>query len=167
MNHSNHYGVLGVEENATFTEIKSAHRKKALKFHPDKSSASSLATASEGDGDNAESAFQRIQIAWECLRDERKRSKYDDSLRRIREKNSSMLSKAESVKLSEMTCELCDVEDEEEDQHLPRDPQKLYCYDCRCGDVFEILEEDLKQESNLWECQSCGLSIHIVTNSTE
>ena len=37
---------------------------------------------------------------------------YDDSLRRIREKQDALLSKAKLVPLSEMDCELCDVEDE-------------------------------------------------------
>jgi curved DNA-binding protein CbpA len=31
MNQAHHYKVLGVEENATLSEIKAAHRKKALK----------------------------------------------------------------------------------------------------------------------------------------
>jgi curved DNA-binding protein CbpA len=147
------------------------------KYHPDKcqgtpSASSSFTSYSNFSEDEAESAFQKIQLAWECLRDQDKRLEYDDALKRMREKNNSMLSKAKSVKLSEMNCELCNVEDEDDDQNQDQDedgdnhnPQKLYSHECRCGDIFEILEEELQGESSLWECQSCCLTINIVMNA--
>ena len=109
---------------------------------------------------------------------------YDDSLRRIREKQDALLSKAKLVSLSEMDCELCDVEDEAENASggevegdcmgensstgiCESAPQtlKLYSYKCRCGDVFEILEEELHEEPAILECQSCCLIIHIDVNT--
>lgn len=55
-------------------------------------------------------------------------------------------------------------DDEEEDDAV----QCVYTYPCRCGDMFEILQQDLPLSSSssssssvLLECQSCGLSIQV------
>lgn len=57
------YEVLGVEKTAKPAEIKKAYRKQALQKHPDKG------------GDPEE--FKKIQAAYEVLKDEEKRAKYD------------------------------------------------------------------------------------------
>jgi len=57
------YGVLGVEKNATYDEIKKAYRKLAIKHHPDRG------------GDKEK--FQEIQQAHEVLSDKDKREAYD------------------------------------------------------------------------------------------
>ncbi len=61
------YEVLGVSKGATDKEIKSAYRKAALKWHPDKH---------QGDKD-AESKFKEINQAYEVLSDKQKRQQYD------------------------------------------------------------------------------------------
>lgn len=61
-----YYDVLGVAKTATAAEIKSAYRKLALKFHPDKNK--------EPD---AETKFKEINEAYEVLSDEKKRQTYD------------------------------------------------------------------------------------------
>lgn len=58
------YEVLGVAKGASDDEIKKAFRKKAIEHHPDK----------EG-GDEAK--FQEANEAYEVLKDERKRQRYD------------------------------------------------------------------------------------------
>ncbi|EFQ99293.1 chaperone dnaJ 6 [Nannizzia gypsea CBS 118893] len=65
----NPYEVLGVAEQASADEIKSAYRKKALRHHPDKVSA-------EGK-DEAHKKFQEIAFAYAILSDERRRRRYD------------------------------------------------------------------------------------------
>ncbi len=60
------YEILGVSKNATSAEIKSAYRKLALKWHPDKNK-SSEATAK----------FKQINEAYEVLSDPQKRQMYD------------------------------------------------------------------------------------------
>ncbi|MGA2506458.1 MAG: J domain-containing protein [Chitinispirillaceae bacterium] len=67
MNYKDYYKVLGVPQTATTEEIKSAYRKLALKYHPDKA---------RGDKD-ALNKFTDINDAHEVLSDPEKRKKYD------------------------------------------------------------------------------------------
>lgn len=64
MNKRDYYEVLGVPKNASADEIKKAFRKAAVKYHPDK----------EG-GDEAK--FKEINEAYEVLKDQQKRQRYD------------------------------------------------------------------------------------------
>lgn len=61
------YSVLGVAKSATQDEIKSAYRKLAVKYHPDKN---------PGNKD-AEEKFKQISAAYDVLGDEAKRRQYD------------------------------------------------------------------------------------------
>ncbi|XP_057966432.1 chaperone protein dnaJ GFA2, mitochondrial [Malania oleifera] len=62
-----YYDVLGVSRNASASEIKKAYYGLAKKLHPD---------ANKDDAD-AEAKFQEVQEAYEVLKDEEKRSLYD------------------------------------------------------------------------------------------
>lgn len=63
----NYYELLGVSLNATEKEIKTAYRKLALQFHPDRN---------PGDP-SAEVKFKQIQEAYENLIDVNKRARYN------------------------------------------------------------------------------------------
>jgi molecular chaperone DnaJ len=62
-----YYEALGLQRNATETELKQAYRRLAMKFHPDRN---------PGDPE-AEAAFKEVKEAWEVLKDPRKRAAYD------------------------------------------------------------------------------------------
>ena len=64
---SDYYSSLGVNKDATDTEIKRAYRKKAQEYHPDKN---------PGDK-SAEKKFKDVQESYEVLSDKQKRAQYD------------------------------------------------------------------------------------------
>ncbi len=66
----NYYEILGVDKKATGDEIKSAYRKLAMKYHPDRN---------QGDAAAAEK-FKEINEAHETLSDQQKRAAYDYEL---------------------------------------------------------------------------------------
>ncbi|HEY9430720.1 MAG TPA: DnaJ domain-containing protein, partial [Blastocatellia bacterium] len=67
MNKIDYYEVLGVSRNATEQELKSAYRKLALQYHPDRNP-----------GDHtAEDKFKEINEAYGVLSNAESRSRYD------------------------------------------------------------------------------------------
>ena len=62
-----YYEILGVSKDASQDEIKKAYRKLAMQYHPDRNT----------DDPDAEKKFKEASEAYEVLRDEQKRAKYD------------------------------------------------------------------------------------------
>ncbi len=63
-----YYDILGVKKEASKADIKSAYRKAALKWHPDKN---------QDKKKEAEEKFKEINEAYQVLSDQEKRQKYD------------------------------------------------------------------------------------------
>lgn len=154
-----YYDILGVEENDSFEIIKVAYRKLVLNLHPDKSSNSPADIKITTGLD-----FNRIQQAWDCLRNEDLRHQYDDEIQRKREKQNLNNVRATIVQLHEMKCEEADCETESGCLVT----QNVYSYSCRCGDSFELFEDELPISggSVILECNSCALSIRICTKES-
>ncbi|XP_066327007.1 uncharacterized protein [Miscanthus floridulus] len=68
------YAVLGVASDCSDAELRSAYRKLAMKWHPDKCA---VAGSSAGSADAAKARFQKIQGAYAVLSDPNKRILYD------------------------------------------------------------------------------------------
>lgn len=68
MEFKDYYSILGVSKTASAEEIKSAYRKLANKYHPDKNKTDK----------NAEEKFKEINEAYQVLSDPEKRAKYDN-----------------------------------------------------------------------------------------
>ena len=66
-NQTNFYELLQVSRDADASTLKSAYRKLAMKYHPDRN---------PGDTD-AEARFKAVGAAYECLKDPQKRAAYD------------------------------------------------------------------------------------------
>jgi DnaJ-class molecular chaperone len=66
-----YYAVLGIESDASLAVVKSAYRKKASEFHPDKNA--SL---------DAPARFREIQEAYDLLSNAEQRKGYDENRRR-------------------------------------------------------------------------------------
>ncbi len=62
-----YYEVLGIQKGASVSEIKKAYRKLAIKHHPDKNP----------DDDSAAERFREATEAYEVLKDDQKRTQYD------------------------------------------------------------------------------------------
>ena len=67
MSKRDYYEVLGVGRSASDQEIKSAYRKLAVKYHPDKNQGDSA----------AEEKFKEAAEAYSILSDQQKRAHYD------------------------------------------------------------------------------------------
>ena len=65
------YKVLGLSRDASQDDIRKAHRKLVMKYHPD----------SNPENPRAEERFKEVQQAYEVLSDEKKRREYDEGLR--------------------------------------------------------------------------------------
>jgi molecular chaperone DnaJ len=63
-----YYDILGVKKTATEAELKSAYRKLALKWHPDRN---------QDKKEEAEKQFKEINEAYQVLSDQKKRQMYD------------------------------------------------------------------------------------------
>ena len=62
-----YYQTLGVSKSSSADEIKTAYRKLAKKYHPDRNAGNKA----------AEEKFKEVQGAYDVVGDEKKRSQYD------------------------------------------------------------------------------------------
>ena len=172
-----HYEVLSVAETATHAQIKAAHRALVLQCHPDKQIDHHTTAEDEPE------SFLQIQRAWECLRDPKTREEYNQMLQRTRDKNRAQAALFSSsfsssvVSLSQMNTDICQVfvdKNEHYDESTASIQTTLFTYPCRCGDEFQVLEQDFNsidastdddtqvEWTKVFSCPSCSLSIQVV-----
>lgn len=149
MEFDDHYELLGVTSSSTHEQIKKAYQLKLFVYHPDK----------QRDKNISPQMFQRIQDAWEVLSNPESRKAYDQE-NRWKKQIASTHSSTDIVLLSEFcvtregskctTPENCNTED------------LLYSRQCRCGDAFEISQEDLEAGFNTIQCNGCSLYVTVI-----
>ncbi|RXZ38275.1 J domain-containing protein [Oxalobacteraceae bacterium CAVE-383] len=66
-----YYAALGIDSDAPLSAVKTAYRKKASEFHPDKNT----------DAD-APARFREVQEAYDLLSDPQRRKEYDENRQR-------------------------------------------------------------------------------------
>lgn len=111
------YDFMKLNHDCTFEEVKKAYHTLLLKYHPDKCL-----------NDNPETVknYYYLNCAWEILRNEESRRKYDE----IRKKNSFLIRKLQHI--NEYLC----IQDFEK---ICTSPDVVYQRLCRCGDVYEVM----------------------------
>ncbi|CAM9730989.1 unnamed protein product, partial [Chrysoparadoxa australica] len=113
------------------------------RYHPDK-----VKDKLDGPEKNAGvgQMFRRIQEAWETLRDPVLREEYDKKLDELA--RPCVIS--ERVQLSSMSRDEVDGEEE-----------LLYTYPCRCGELYEVSDEELREGFDVVSCGGCSLHIQV------
>lgn len=123
-----HYEALNIAKDSDQEAIKRAYHRAARIHHPDRKQDFS-------DASNVNAKFERIQEAWECLRDAEKRRLYDNTLRLLKSKKEAR--RASAFRLERSDCDV--VEENEEEGGLSNDePLRVLTYTCRCGEEIEV-----------------------------
>lgn len=93
-------------------------------------------------------AFQRIQAAYEVLKDPQERAKYDEALRSTQQRADVPIS---------LELDLDDMNEEGPSGRLS------FSHGCRCGGRFQVQESDLSETSDhvLVQCNVCSLFARI------
>eukprot|EP01033_Poteriospumella_lacustris_P013411 gene13411-9603_t len=133
------YAVLAVDERATAEQIKAAYRSKLLAVHPDK----------VGESASAATELERLLTAFRVLSDADSRAAFD-SQRNARQSKGINAGLVSFRQFEETTA---------------RDGSRVFTFPCRCGDVFEIAEEDLEEDADfLLQCSGCTLHVQVTTD---
>eukprot|EP01038_Epipyxis_sp_PR26KG_P015525 gene15525-20957_t len=140
------YQTLEIHSDSSLTEIKSSYQKLLLKYHPDKQiklfPSNNERTSYEGENSNEK--FHAIQEAWKVLSNDSLRKEYDDSRMLLTQQKHS-IRLTDKIRLNSF------------DNHR----NGLYSYQCRCGDLYEITDEDIELGFEVIQCNGCTLHITI------
>ena len=130
------YAVLEVGRDASADEIRRAYHRLARQYHPD---------AAGGAADSE--AFDRVQRAWEQLRESDVREAHDAGLR------------VQELTGVQSDSRVSDVDLDDMEYSEDATGAGVWRLGCRCGDTFVLHEDDLASGVGTLQCCSCSLSI--------
>ncbi|KAI8986012.1 hypothetical protein BDB01DRAFT_787347 [Pilobolus umbonatus] len=136
---STYYEILGVNETASYDQIKQQFQYLILRNHPDK----------QLTGTQYNKAHDILK-AWEILRDKEKRMLYDAELKNKPEKKDIAIN---------AEVDLDDMEYAE--------GEGIYTFDCRCSGVYIISEDELESGIEIISCDNCSLKIRVMYDEVE
>ncbi|KAG7389050.1 DnaJ sub C member 24 [Phytophthora pseudosyringae] len=149
------YEVLGVAATCSAEDVRRAYHQAARKYHPDKRSSD---VNSAGANSEDEQQFLRVQEAYETLRRAELRRQYDAKLQQdelVRKREQEVVVVSDEVPLADMLREVLPGEGEDEDE-------VVFTHQCRCGDLYEITEEELQDGADVVPCTGCSLHIRVL-----
>jgi curved DNA-binding protein CbpA len=169
MKKASYYDLLGVSETADLKVIKNAYHKASLTLHPDKKN--NNATAENGGAAAAAGEyhdvvdFERVKMAWECLRDEESRRRYDQE--RTIQSQSTKGRKASAIILTTADCHPFTLENDDTGDGTST---VVLAFTCRCGMELDTTnpppeddndddcgEEEDYDDDGLLDCPGCSL----------
>ncbi|KAL4070470.1 hypothetical protein J3A83DRAFT_4161578, partial [Scleroderma citrinum] len=140
-----YYNLLGIPRDASQSDIKIAYHRTLLQSHPDKQTKSPTALgATIHPSSDVDIAL--IKEAYATLIDPPLRKAHDASLKR-EASNERGPRPAQVVSLEDFV-----IHDGEGRHEIEQE----WHYDCRCGGVYRINEDDLECGRHLVGCQSCS-----------
>ncbi|EGZ26511.1 hypothetical protein PHYSODRAFT_308312 [Phytophthora sojae] len=150
---SSFYEVLGLAATCSADDVRRAYHQAARRYHPDK-------RANDLNAED-EQQFLRVQEAYETLRSAELRRQYDAKLQQdelVRKREEEVVVVSDEVPLADMQREVLPGEGGDEDE-------VLFTHQCRCGDLYEITEEELQDGVDVVPCTGCSLHIRVLQNS--
>ena len=151
-----HYSVLGCSRDADLAALRKRYQALALANHPDR----------RHDGRATNDEFKAVQEAWETLRDPERRAAYDaiyDVALANTPRTGSGGGERAAVADPKVWMELSLAE------MTPGvgEDKGLWTYACRCGEVYEVSEEDVEEHLEFIPCCGCSLQIRLLEPSGE
>lgn len=135
--------------------IKDAYQKLILIHHPDKQQQHqqqqeqvlSVSSTSDNTFNQSDSCdmFIKLQIAWNTLSNDSSRKRYDDYLLQLSRQTVNHY--VHEARLSDFKHSIDD---------------RMYTKQCRCGDLYEISQDDVDNGYNTIQCNSCSLELQII-----
>ena len=138
------YSVLHLQQDAsTITDqvVRKAFHQRAKQTHPDKTP-----------GKTSHAQFETVKNAYEQLATHQARTKYNAQLAAAAHKTNNHSHLTEDVELSEWDIDTDTL------------GQILFTYACRCGSLYELNQELLRERPDWIECQGCSLSVRPIYN---
>ncbi|CAH0473517.1 unnamed protein product [Peronospora belbahrii] len=148
------YEVLGIATTCNADDVRHAYYQAARKYHPDKRVNGLNLEANDVVAENEEH-FLSVQAAYETLRNAELRKQYDAKLRQdelVQKRKQEVVVVSDEVSLADMQRKMLQSEDDE----------MIYTQKCRCGDFYEITEDELQDGVDVVPCTGCSLHIRVL-----